>query len=440
MQMVTNNDDKSQFLAGDATAGHHQIELACDSCHQEAFGGDLALQDACLNCHKAELTAADDSHPAKKFNDPRNADRLETVNAQLCITCHKEHQAEQTLPMGLTLAKDYCLFCHEDIEAERETHANLTFDTCASAGCHNYHDNRALYEDFLIEHGQAPWLSEQPLRPTSNHSVPDSLTQSVTESLKLHFTNPAYSATISKYKNDHPDISQVFSNSAHSQAAMDCHSCHSSPTEMWLTQPDTEQCGHCHTYESERFRAGKHGMRLAQGLTALTPDTGRLSFHTDANAKTQTCGACHDVHGVDKKTAAVEGCLNCHNDQHSMAYLDSPHALTLSLKDPRQQVTCATCHLPTVKTGPDQWQIDHNQNENLRPNEKMIRSVCQDCHGLAFIIDALADRDLINSNFTGQPAQHIPSVDWALYRLTETQQSTSDTKAKTSILQKQTQQ
>ena len=36
----------------------------------------------------------------------------------------------------------------------------------------------------------------------------------------------------------------------------------------------------------------------------------------------------------------------------------------------------------------------HNQSDGLRPNEKMIRPVCLDCHGLGFAIDALADDDL----------------------------------------------
>ena len=36
----------------------------------------------------------------------------------------------------------------------------------------------------------------------------------------------------------------------------------------------------------------------------------------------------------------------------------------------------------------------HNQNDGLRSNEKMIRPVCLDCHGLGFAIDALADDDL----------------------------------------------
>ena len=39
----------------------------------------------------------------------------------------------------------------------------MGFETCASAGCHNFHDNRALYEDFLIKHANTPWLKDTPV-------------------------------------------------------------------------------------------------------------------------------------------------------------------------------------------------------------------------------------------------------------------------------------
>jgi hypothetical protein len=47
----------------------------------------------------------------------------------------------------------------------------------------------------------------------------------------------------------------------------------------------------------------------------------------------------------------------------------------------------------------------------------MIRSVCLDCHGLGFAIDALADPALIANNFKGQPSRHIESIDWATSRV-----------------------
>ena len=60
----------------------------------------------------------------------------------------------------------------------------------------------------------------------------------------------------------------------------------------------------------------------------------------------------------------------------------------------------------------------HNPNAYLRPNEKMIRPVCMDCHGLGFAIDALADPALAANNFKGRPAVHVPGIDWAARRVT----------------------
>lgn len=74
--------------------------------------------------------------------------------------------------------------------------------------------------------------------------------------------------------------------------------------------------------------------------------------------------------------------------------------------------------MPRVED-PDSYEIyvTHNQNAYLRPNEKMIRPVCMECHGLGFAIDALADPALVAKNFNGQPGVHIDSIDWALRRV-----------------------
>ena len=54
-------------------------------------------------------------------------------------------------------------------------------------------------------------------------------------------------------------------------------------------------------------------------------------------------------------------------------------------------------------TAPKAIFVTHNQNDNLRPNEKMVRSVCGNCHGLQFTLDALADPALVERNFKGRP-------------------------------------
>src|ERR1043165_635746 len=87
------------FSPGPLSAGHYQIQLSCESCHTSRFGGREVLQDACVSCHGAELTAADDKHPLAKFNDPRNAELLSKLDARECVTCHTEHQPQITKTM-----------------------------------------------------------------------------------------------------------------------------------------------------------------------------------------------------------------------------------------------------------------------------------------------------------------------------------------------------
>jgi hypothetical protein len=63
--------------------------------------------------------------------------------------------------------------------------------------------------------------------------------------------------------------------------------------------------------------------------------------------------------------------------------------------------------------------VQHNQSDTLRPNEKMLRSVCLSCHGLQFSLDALADHELIENNFSGKPTVRVQSLDMAARRVTE---------------------
>ncbi len=408
------SSDKQELLIGAATHGHFQIEMACTACHTEAFGGQEAIQDACLGCHQGELQEANDSHPKKKFNDPRNADRLAVIDARYCVSCHTEHQPEQTHPMGLTLPKDYCFHCHQDIDEDRPSHQDLAFDSCASAGCHNYHDNRALYEAFLVENSSGEWL---------NHiaviAAPNAARHSANKSL------PFKQKGFADIAGQHPDISAEWAASSHAGAGVNCGGCHTDAAGEWQEKPALEQCQACHENEAEGFLQGKHGMRLVQDLPAITPGESTMMFKSGALDVQHGCNSCHGAHSFDTGHAAKQGCLNCHNDEHSLAFDASPHGKLARQAESgkinvSESVTCATCHMPRRElmiNGTELVGVHHNQNANLRPNEKMIRPVCMQCHGLAFSIDALADEGLIRNNFTGQPQAHIPSIEWALKRV-----------------------
>lgn len=415
LTMTILGNDKTMFLPGMTTSGHYQIEQACQVCHTPFKG---VTQEACLSCHGAELKAANDSHPKSKFTDPRNADRVTILDARQCITCHQEHRPTQTRAMGVTLANDYCFYCHVDVAKDRPSHANLGFATCASAGCHNFHDNTALYEDFLLKHRREPPLLPQGAVPARQLGTADHpyATRSLLPLIVNEQNAPADVVVASQLLDD-------WANTAHARARVNCLDCHQdkqAPAPSgWTNKVSHQACQRCHTNEVDGFLAGKHGMRLAQDLSPMKPEMARQPMNPTAHGKELGCTSCHAAHRFDTHSAAVEACLSCHNDEHSRVYKDSPHFRLWSEELRGQQprgagVSCATCHLPREihkEEGVETVRTQHNQNLNLRPNEKMIRSVCLYCHGLDFSLDALADATLVERNFSGQPTLHVKSVE-----------------------------
>jgi hypothetical protein len=54
--------------------------------------------------------------------------------------------------------------------------------------------------------------------------------------------------------------------------------------------------------------------------------------------------------------------------------------------------------------------VQHDQNANLRPPDRMARDVCLTCHGLGFSLAALADPALVARNFRGQPGPVVTGM------------------------------
>lgn len=433
--------DKSIFLPGDTTHGHHQIELACGACHSESFADEEAIQESCMNCHGKALKDNDDKHPKSKFTDPRNAERVAILDARYCVTCHIEHNPEVTLEMGLTMPPDYCHLCHEKIAEERPSHEGMAFTTCASAGCHNYHDNQALYEDYLIKHLHQPdILEKQELPPDLNMDelapvLPDYPSKNYPlERLKL------VEADVPQEIEYDSEILYEWFDTTHANSGVNCTACHQETVDdktAWTDTPDHKVCASCHGPEVDGFLAGKHGMRLdkerlKQELSAMTPALARLPMKKDAQHEGLGCNSCHEAHGYSTNEAKVQACLGCHDDEHSLAYLESPHHELWQQEQAGELpehsgVTCATCHMPRIEKEFMDGMfymgiVQHNQNDTLKPNEKMLRPVCMDCHGLGFSIDALADDNLIKNNFDGQPAIHIESMDMVEIRMKEAEE------------------
>ena len=457
--------DRRMLLVGKTTDAHHQIEMACETCHAaspfaDATAAEKALNGTCLSCHEAELKAADDSHPRKTFRNPRMATFREKLDARLCTSCHVEHRPEITRASAVTVAMDFCAACHsegeQDVRRNRPSHAGLAFDTCA--GCHNYHDNRALYEDFLVEHADGPALATSPVHALTARFLARKRPADRALGRADAVAPPAALAE--------PEALDHWTGSGHAAAGVNCAACHAAdlaasaaPAGLaahWIDAPSTEVCGSCHKPQAKTFAEGRHGMRghpriaaprdprrgletvglsdvvpeaIAEWLadpappTLMTVGEARLPMRPDADPhRALDCGTCHRPHDVNTARAAVEACASCHDDPHTRAYFESPHhrlwqAELAGAAAPGTGVTCATCHMPrTERHG--EFTTDHNQNTTLRPNEKMIRPVCLDCHGLGFSLDALADTDLIERNFNGIPTVHVESIEWAVRRAT----------------------
>jgi hypothetical protein len=415
-------EDRLVFTPGAMTHGHYQIELACNACHTPFAGVN---QQACVDCHGGRLAASNDSHPKKKFEDPRNADRLEVLDALACVTCHLEHRPQQTRAMGVTLPHDYCFHCHQEVGEDRPSHKNLAFNSCATAGCHNYHDNTALYEDFLARHANEPATAARLVVPARDLAR------------WMRVSGPAGKKPLGRTAHDapaaHADGKAVdeWAATAHARSGVNCRDCHQPKDQpQWIARPGFEACSGCHERETKGFLGGKHGMRLAQKLPAMTPAQARQPMKPDAHGRALGCASCHGAHAFDTRRAAAEACLGCHDDEHTRAYEGSPHhrlwqAELAGTLPPGRGVSCATCHLPREthrQDGTSGVRVQHNQNWNLRPNEKMARSVCLNCHGLGFVLDALADSRLIAGNFTGKSARHVESVEWAAKRVSQPSQ------------------
>lgn len=402
------------FLPGQTTHGHHQIEMDCKVCHLPDGG---VSDQSCIDCHGKNLKSSRDTHPARKFVDPTKAVLLQKIDAQNCLTCHVEHQEERTVAMGVTVPSDFCWNCHESVADDRPSHKGMAFNSCATAGCHNYHDNTALYENFLSKHmGEDSLLQEtqtslrkfqQWLRDSDNPSKKQLSTED--EDAPLEWKNAGVAAD--------------WAASPHAIRGVNCTGCHTesetkhAEAHDWIEAPNHDSCAACHEREVNGFLEGKHGMRQAVGLSKMTPELARLPMHAAAAHKSLDCSACHDPHKPDLQFAAFDACRSCHDDQHSRSYEQSAHFQLWKQETTGEAaagsgVSCATCHMPRDSDGV----VNHNQNANLRPNEKMARTVCINCHGLQFTLDSLADVALKDNCYSTTPTSSVKSLqmvkDW----------------------------
>lgn len=417
------------FLPGATTHGHYQIEVKCGVCHGP--GGEVR-EESCLECHASDLKLARDTHPQSKFRDPQKLPLLEKLNATKCVTCHREHVPEQTLAHGLTVPSDYCINCHRDVAGDRPSHRDFTFDSCSTVGCHNYHDNTALYENFLVKHAAQPALLNIALTPLRESQ--SGRRQMWDEQKSL--TRASIDAP-TRFTRDE-QIVHDWETTAHAKAGVNCTACHTASTDneddsiggvataergAWTSDVDIAACRKCHQDETSGFLAGLHGMRSQAGLTPMSPALARLPMNHDSHHRTLSCNSCHAGHEFNTRLAAVEACLKCHDDKHSREYTGSKHyqlwlGEILGNAPAGSGVSCATCHMPRVEGesagfSSDSIRVVHNQSWNLAPVEKMVRSVCMNCHGLKFSLNALADSASKDTCYEGVPLKQLKTVEMA---------------------------
>jgi len=412
--IFVSGEDKTIILPGATTNGHHQIEQQCNVCHtdekkENVFTSSGVPNSACMSCHGDDLEAFSDSHPVRKFKNPENAIFTKHIDALNCVECHKEHNLKITEEMGVTIPKDNCAHCHQVTLDNLESHKNLGFNTCDTAGCHNYHDNVALSPAFLRKQYGKPDHKEVQIRKTG-----DLLTRMIENGFRERDPLTASQANAPADKMTNQEHIDEWDASAHARAGVNCMDCHedstNAPGVAWIEFPTEKTCAKCHDTETDDFYKGKHGMRLKEGLSAMTPEFARIPMHVDAAHSALSCSSCHSDHNYDREFASYQACIQCHNDEHTQNYEKSKHFKTwkseVAHKSPTGSgVSCATCHMPSVDRD-GHWIVNHNQNANLTPNGLQ-------CHGAEFAMSALADESVILGNFSKKPEKRHPGVLWA---------------------------
>lgn len=216
------------------------------------------------------------------------------------------------------------------------------------------------------------------------------------------------------------EIVSLWQPSVHALNDVNCASCHQNDeSNEFIANPDHESCRSCHEQPVETFLLGKHGIRLLEGESPLTPKIAQIPMKRDAFDQQMNCNACHNVHSINTMQAAVDACLTCHNDNHSLNYENSKHAKAVFASQlPRPDsasVTCSTCHLPRIAhksaDGIPAAKVNHNNTYTLKPRNRMVGEVCMNCHGVEYSYNSIFDDELVEANFDRPPTLNHQTFD-----------------------------
>lgn len=181
-----------------------------------------------------------------------------------------------------------------------------------------------------------------------------------------------------------PNIVVDWKLSKHSEAGIDCATCHRSEhttaEDVEETgMPTPEVCAQCHDNRVEQFKAGKHALAWA-AMKAL-PTTHWLPMALTDGMK--GCGGCHKI-GLKTKEEMRQ--LKEEGAGFGMASCDACHTRHLfSVEEARQPQACRTCHMGFDHP---QWEMysssKHGVRYLLKQNGTLPQSAaaptCQTCH------------------------------------------------------------
>ncbi len=321
-------DVKDKFAVG---TQHFPVEKGiCWDCHDPHSSDKHALlkkgpegaddPDACLQCHKDDLTTAlNGKVPHEPFAK------------QNCVACHEAHNSLHPALLKAD-AKTLCVGCHNLADKNtQKAHAGKHAENLSCVDCHSGHssNNKGL----MSERTHAPVAAGD---CETCHSLPDSAN-------KVTFAEGVTPGNICA--NCHADEAngskKSFPHAAVESANCDnCHDSHSSRYPHLLKQDELTLCSQCHAD--------------VIGGKSLTPHSPAMDGK---------CGSCHEIHGSDHKSLLKKSdaslCLDCHKDFATAR--DSAKVVHAGAED------CLQCH---------------NPHQGLTANvlRKDPSQLCSDCH------------------------------------------------------------
>ena len=295
----------------------------------------------------------------------------------------------------------------------------MAFNTCNSAGCHKFHDNRALYEDFLAKHLDEPANTEQApqLRARNFREVAAEWPGYPVDRFPLKRANRCRCAA---------RIHAV----ARGRRRLARDGARAFRRELQRLPQGGEgrrrSMGEAPRPQGVRDLPRARDQRLSR-RQARHAARRRLSADDAAAARASRCTPKRGDNRARMRELSLGAPLRyeesrgrsvrrlpprrAHASLRALAALRAVEERARRRGASRQRASrarAATCRAKSIASREPARSailVQHNQNDNLRPNEKMIRPVCMSCHGLGYSIDALADSEARREQLP-RPAPH----------------------------------